>query len=66
MALPTKPIPAPGFKLVSGKRGPNNDGKEYQVQFANGWVDRKNTYTAKQLRWVHEGSPWDIIAVKEA
>lgn len=64
--LPTDPIPAEGFKLVSGERGPKDTGKEYQVQFRSGWVDQKNTYTAKQLSWVHDGSSWDVVAVRHA
>lgn len=61
--LPIHPIPAPGFHLVSGKRSPPNDGREYQVQFRNGWVDQ-HKYTAGQLKWKHEGHDWDVLAVK--
>jgi hypothetical protein len=35
------------------------------VQFANGYVDTKNEYTAAQLRWIHSGCDWDVAAVKE-
>lgn len=67
MSLPVDPIPAEGFKLVSGKRGPKDTGKEYQVQFrGNGYVDRKHTYTAKQMSWIHDGGPWDVVAVRIA
>ena len=38
---------------------------KYQVQFRSGYVDWKNTYTASQLVWIHDGSPFDVIAVKE-
>ena len=36
------------------------------VQFANGYVDRKHTYTAPQLRWIHIGHDFDVAAVREA
>lgn len=36
------------------------------VQFRNGFVDEKHSYTAAQLRWTHDGSDWDVIAVREA
>jgi hypothetical protein len=65
MSLPTDPIPAKGFKLVSGKRNPPDDGSKYEVQFSNGYVDRRNHYTAPQLVWLHSGSPWDVIAVRK-
>ena len=67
MNLPTQPIPAPGFKLVSGKRGPRRKEQSYHVQFRkNGYIDWKHTYTADQLRWTHDGSDWDVLAVREA
>jgi hypothetical protein len=62
--LPLDEIPAPGFRLVSGKHRPLNQGQKYQVQFANGYVDRKHEYTASQLKWIHAGHLWDVIAVK--
>lgn len=59
-------IPAPGFRLVSGKRGPPaGDNVRYQVQFRNGFIDQNNTYTAGQLRWKHDGSDWDVVAVRK-
>jgi len=64
--LPVDPIPAPGFRLVSGKQGPKDQTMKYQVQFRNGYVDRSNVYTARQLVWIHDGSPFDVVAVKEA
>ena len=39
---------------------------KYQVQFRSGFIDRANTYTANQLVWIHDGSPFDVVAVKEA
>lgn len=64
MSFPVDPIPAPGFRRVSGKRSPPDDGKKYEVQFRNGYVDRKNTYTAAQLQWKHGESDWDVVAVR--
>jgi len=66
LSLPTHPIPAPGFKLISGKRAPPKGERKYQVQFRNSYVDDKRTYTAAQLRWTHEGHDWDVVAVREA
>lgn len=57
-------IPAPGFKLVSGKRSPPKDDKLYTIQLRNGWCDIKHQYTASQLRWIHDGSSGDIVAIK--
>lgn len=59
-------IPAPGFRLVSGKRAPPTSDKRYFVQARNGFADERHTYTAVQLRWKHDGSSGDIVAVKEA
>lgn len=66
MSLPSYPIPAPGFRLVSGKRGPRDKTTKFQVQFRNGYVDGKHEYTADQLRWNHTGDAWDVVAVREA
>lgn len=66
MSLPAHPIPAPGFRLVSGLRGPRNREQKYIVQFRNGYIDTKHEYTAAQMVWKHEGRDWDIVAVKEA
>lgn len=56
----------PGFRAISGNRSPPKDGSEYEVIFRNGYRDEKHTYTAEQLRWVHDGSDWDVIAVRKA
>jgi hypothetical protein len=64
MALPIDPIPAPGFTLISGKRSPPKGERRYTVQFRSGWIDRANTYTASQLVWIHDGSSWDVVAIK--
>ena len=58
-------IPALGFQIVSGKRNPPKDEKWY-VQFRGGYVDEKHSYSAEQLRWKHNGSEWDVVAVKKA
>lgn len=52
--------------MVSGKRSPPDDGREYQVQFRNGFVDDKHKYTARQLKWKHEGHDFDVVAVMAA
>ena len=62
--IPAEPIPAPGFRMVSGKQSPPDNGTKYEVQFRNGYVDRKHTYSAGQLRWKHDGSDWDVVAVR--
>jgi len=69
-----KPIPAPGFKLISGKRNPpKGDGtRRYWVQFRNGFCDEGCTYPAHTERgqpvrwkWGKKSDDWDIVAVKE-
>jgi len=35
-----------------------------RVQFANGRIDDKYTYTPSQLRWNKTGYAWDIAAVE--
>jgi len=65
LSLPTQPIPAPGFQTISGKRNPPDDGTKYHVQYRNGYVC-KWTYGASQLRWKHDGSDWDVVAIKRA
>lgn len=55
-----------GFQKVSGKRSPSDPEREYTVMFRNGFVDWKTSYTASQMIWIHSGSSWDIIAVKDA
>lgn len=62
MPVPTKPIPADGFVMISGKRKPM-DG-EYHVQFRNGLVDEDYRRTPASMRWIHIGCDWDIVSVK--
>lgn len=67
MTLPVRPVPAPGFEKNPGDYPdlmPNN--MALRVQFANGYIDEKHTYTPMQLRWGLTGSPWDIGAVAAA
>lgn len=59
------PIPAPGFKLISGKRAPPDDGTEYTIQLRTGFVDRAHRYTARQLVWIHDGSGGDVVAIRK-
>lgn len=61
--LPLDPIPAPGFSLTQG-RTPRTKDKPLMIQFRNGYIDRKHTYTAAQLRWTDTGDDFDVIAVK--
>ncbi len=64
MPVPIKPVPAPGFKLISGKRKPTEG--EYHVQSRNGLVWEDRTYGPEHLNWLHTGSDWDIAAVRRA
>ena len=55
---------APGFTATEG-RTPVTDAK-LTIQFANGYVDRKHSYTVGQLRWNRSGSEWDVLAIRLA
>lgn len=60
------PVPiAEGFHATHG-REPRTGETKLQVQFRCGYVDDRNTYTAKQLRWTDTGDSYDIIAVRRA
>lgn len=61
--LPSKPIPAPGFVMISGKRKPNEG--TYNVQFRNGWICKQQAYGPGQMNWIHDGGPWDVVAVQK-
>lgn len=65
MGLPVQPVPAPGFEKNPGRRPPTGE-LRFRVQFANGYIDDKHTYTAAQLRWTLTGSDWDVGAVAAA
>lgn len=64
---PPHPIPATDFHKNPGAE-PDQlpPGTKLVVQFANGQIDDKHTYTADQLRWSLTGHPWDVAAVKLA
>ncbi len=61
------PVPAPGFHKNPGAF-PDKAPKDIKlrVQFANGYIDERNTYTPWQLRWTLTGSDWDVGAVRSA
>lgn len=54
----------PGFKPVSGKRGPS--GGLWHIMLRMGFVDERVAYEPRQLRWVHDGSAGDVVAVRKA
>lgn len=56
---------AEGFRKISGKRSPPRSDKRYFIQLRMGFADKRTSYTADQLVWKHDGSPGDIVAVKE-
>jgi hypothetical protein len=57
-------VPAAGYRITSGKRAPPK-AETYWVQFRNGWCDLHGPYPAHGPRWIHDGSEWDIVAVKQ-
>jgi hypothetical protein len=59
-------IPAPGFVKTTGERNPRDMGQKYFVQYRCGWVDWHGPYQVRGVRWVHDGSAWDIVAVRKA
>jgi hypothetical protein len=61
-----QPVPASGFRLISGKRNPPDKGRGYWVQVRCGWVDMQAPWPAKGPRWKHTGDDWDAVAVKDA
>ena len=65
MPCPTKPIPAPGFVRISGKRK-STEG-EYYVQFGNGLVDEDHIRTPSSMVWIwakDEPHAFDVVAVR--
>ena len=75
-----KPIPAPGFKLISGKRNPpKGEDVKYWVQLRAdagvdcvgkpGWIDEHGPWPSKGPRWKWSGPnsvDWaDVVAVKK-
>lgn len=35
------------------------------IQLRTGFCDLQHRYTAKQLIWIHDGGPGDIMAIKK-
>lgn len=69
------PIPAPGFRTISGKRNPpDKDGAKYWVQLAleepgMGWLDTHGPWPVSGPKWKWRGDrpqPWEVVAVKRA
>lgn len=61
------PKPAPGFHVNPGAYPENLPPEtDLQVQFANGWIDKKHTYKPAQLKWELTHYEWDVYAVKPA
>ena len=58
-------IPSPGFTPTNG-RIPRLRSEKLTVQFRNGYVDRKHSYTIDQIRWGDSGSEWDVVAARRA
>jgi hypothetical protein len=75
-----QPIPAPGFTLHNGKRGPRKPDSKWWVQLATdqegvGWCDLQAPWPGRsQTRdtdpvWTWKGEkpgPWEIVARKAA
>ena len=53
-----------GFRPVSDNRSPPKGDTKYEVIFRNGLHDDRG-YTASQLVWIHDGSSWDVVAVRD-
>lgn len=62
MPVTRREVPAPGYRLISGKRTPTEG--EYHVQFRNGLVDEDHKRTPGSMNWIHNGGAWDIVAVR--
>jgi len=60
-----EPIPAPGYRTISGKANPPDDGTLYHVQLRSGFADQSNAYTARQIVWIHTGSGGDVVAIRK-
>lgn len=52
-----------GFTETKG-RIPKTGDAALTVMFRCGYIDYRNTYVAKQLRWSDTGGKWDVVAVK--
>jgi len=59
------PIPAPGFRLISGKRKPPKAlGDRLWCQIRTGWVDTFGPWPVSTTRWIHDGTDGDVVAIK--
>lgn len=34
-------------------------------QFRNGWICKQQAYAPGQMNWIHDGGPWDVVAVQK-
>ena len=61
-----RPVPAPGYKLISGKRNPPANDGGYWVQLRTGWCDVHAPWPARGPRWIWGDAPHDgdVVAVK--
>lgn len=58
------PIPAPGYRKVSGKRRPPRSlGERLFCQIRNGICDPL-PWPVDTVRWKHDGTTGDVVAVK--
>jgi hypothetical protein len=61
-----KPIPAPGYVLISGKRKPPASmGETLYCQLRNGICGRE-PWPVATCDWIHRGTDGDIVAVRKA
>lgn len=60
-----RPIPAPGYRAISGKRNPPKADGGYYVQLRNGMLP-KEPWPVRDTRWIWDAEPhdFDIIAVR--
>jgi len=68
---PYREVPKPAVTIADGfhrthGRMPRTGETKLTVQFRGGYIDERNTYTAKQLRWSDTGDDWDIVGVRRA
>lgn len=62
--METRPIPAPGYLMISGtRRPPSSWGEELWCQLRNGHTGTR-PWPVKTTRWKHENHPGDVVAVK--
>ena len=61
-----RPVPAPGYRPISGKRNPPATAKGYWVQLRCGWCDLLGPWPVQGPRWKWGERPddWDVVAVR--